>query len=237
MRTALSLVLAALLLLAGSAAAYETVVVGPEGSRGVTVERCPLNDSDPEMKALLESLMGRGPCGSPSGCPERRVGYEQGGERLARYIIAQYERCVSEGYYATELLSRIAFTSTDLGFQFLRSQVEAGPESVGMREYRFSLQALARVRDPRAIDVAVSVAQSDEPKRIRSLAVQVAGEVMRASGVAPSYAVEFLRVLEDRTSEPLGIRRGAWLELNALEDAGLIARRSRGPDPVESVRP
>jgi hypothetical protein len=60
---------------------------------GIAQEVRPYDDSDPEMRSLIDAFFDLTPCGPPGGgiCAEAQEMLRGRGDRLATYLIRQYE--------------------------------------------------------------------------------------------------------------------------------------------------
>lgn len=197
-----------------------------DGSRIKRPLRRPWDDSDPEMRIVVEKYLGKSRCVRQPGerCPnwkERRADLVKEGDRLAEYLIRQYEASVAEGFFDTQtMLTMIARTESDMATQYLIGLAER-PRSD--KELRFSLSALKECRSDKAIVAALRMLSSQKPKLdgpTRALAVRaVHWNLVDGEAHQPEVrrkAMEMLRASANRTDEAGAERSEARRALQAL---------------------
>jgi hypothetical protein len=234
-----------LLLIGSNSIADETpvstppVIVGDVSFRGRPATRQvkhdrPFDASDPAMQAYAEYLFRGGGRDCAYNGRFYRYGYGDdvraqfvaGGDRLARYFIEQYEASLREGYVdAIRFLKYVAYTGSETAFAYLSELIRRGPSQLGSNEYRYALAALAKMLDPRSIDMFLHIVASEEESGIRRIAVSGIGSILDRTEVDRPDAVNALRTIEAAASEAEVVRRSAWGALNKLERYGLIPRR------------
>lgn len=114
----------------------------------------PLDDTDPEMKQLVESYFARTPCGVPpiSTCEEALQILVGGGNRLARYLIRQIEANDAEGFpNRGTYLRLLGETESREAFDYLQRLLRAraaasGEDAASHQEYLTALEAFGRTR-------------------------------------------------------------------------------------------
>jgi hypothetical protein len=169
----------------------EDIPVGAEISNQ-KMGRRPLDDSDPEMRDLAETFFGQGSCNRGPGlrCPEAKAPLQAGGDRLASYLIRQYDESLLEGYPDTAtILTAIAGTESKTGSLYIESLVDAPRDD---RERDFALSALRECASERCVDAALRVLDRTsalEPATraaaIRAIAINVdEGKLDRPDAVA-----------------------------------------------------
>lgn len=159
---------------------------------GVSPLSRPFDNSDPEMRALVAEVYARGGCATQDGpCEAAAEVLRSGGNRVAAYLITQYERSVHDGYPNTvTYLTLIAHTHSDVGFEYVRNLVE---ESEGSRQARrHAMRALSRTGHPEATDIALRVIQTDPDPGILPTAINTLWKVAIATDELRPDVSDFL---------------------------------------------
>jgi hypothetical protein len=188
----------------------------------------PLDDSDPEMKALLGTFFQETPCGnSATGlCEEAIALLRGGGDRLASYLITQYERNEAEGYpnhgtYLrllghTESTSACSYLTTLAGSR--ADSFAADPSVLAHQHLIFAIEGLGNTRQMEAIDPTLQMIDRFEDEEVRIRAVNALDRIQSKHG-------EQARVRE------------RLLALRAERDAGAAANQTpTETEPVVSER-
>jgi hypothetical protein len=118
----------------------------PPPSEGETLR--PLDDSDPEMQALMQTFFDLTPCGTAvSGmCHEALELLTGGGDRLAAYLIRQHEQSEAEGFLNhSTYLRLLGHTESERAVTYLVAKVRAS------RAHYDSLPATAGPPPPAAV--------------------------------------------------------------------------------------
>lgn len=199
-------VFVAVLLLLAYPALGQVVFDESDARRGSspTVVHRPLDNSDPEMKRLAEQYFGRGPCNSGPGvrCPEAGLPLEAGGDRMAAYLIRQYEESFHGGNNTQTLLSGVARTRSDTGVAYVLDRTRSPRDK---RELDEALYAIARVGDGRSADAALAVLRTTDDPQIEAVALMALGEnlVRMKAADRPQAALEALRRYARGDAKPL----------------------------------
>lgn len=183
--------------------------------------RRPLDDSDPEMRAIVEAYLEQPPCHRQPGerCPrwrEMQRPLKQGGDRLAEYLKRQYEASLEEGYMDTQtLLSMIARTHSGTGDAYIGQLVE---EPRDRKELRFSLSALKECGSNRAVDRALDVLSRtpESDPMTRALAIRAVHWNLEAEKLDRPDALRELRSIAARGNASAAERGAATRALRAL---------------------
>lgn len=200
------IVLVALTILLGpSLALGQTPYTGSRGGGGSTelddLQR-PFDASDLEMQQLMRTLHTGTGCGKGTGqrCSEREARFAGGGDRLARYLIEQFEASLREGYPdRLTYLSYVAYTHSEAGFQYLTDRVR-NRSDLSADDAETAIHALGKTADARAIDEILRVLRDevDDPRE-RSAAIRALVWTMERTGSRRDDAV---RALRDLGSDP-----------------------------------
>lgn len=179
----------------------------------------PLDDSDPEMKALIKRYYELVPCRDEYSlieCEKALAILRGGGDRLARYLIPHIDANDRAGFpdeTYTQLLGR---TESAIAYDFLRrrmldsaSQVE---QRVGGSESRnrmlVALQSLGFTRALPAIDDAIAMMDRfPQDTEVTNYAVNVLDRVVSKHGAQPRAEQALLAVrarFSDAPSDPAG---------------------------------
>ncbi len=116
--------------------------------------------TDPEMAELLRIYLSQGRCPyDQRPCRNKRLPLAIYGDRMARYLIGNYQAAMREGYPVNgTLLAMIAATESPTGITFLQGLVTNGaPE-----ERVYGVRAAGRCRDQRGIDAVLSVVRASQ---------------------------------------------------------------------------
>jgi hypothetical protein len=162
---------------------------------GIAQEVRPYDDSDPEMRSLLDAFFDLTPCGPPGAgiCPEAQDMLRGGGDRLATYLIRQYE-----GPEPPPPLSRwtylrlIGHTESTTAFDYLSTLVATQADSVSAdpttdtTTLTFALEGLGRTKDPRIVPQALALLDRfPQNPDVRIRAVGAVGFVQLKHGPQP----------------------------------------------------
>jgi hypothetical protein len=152
----------------------------------------PLDDSDPEMKALLGTFFAETPCGnSATGLCEQAIAPLRGGaDRLASYLITQYERNEAEGYpnhgtYLrllghTESMSACSYLTT-----LVRSRADASAADQSVLAHQhlvFAIEGLGNTRQIEAIDPALEMIDRFQDEEVQIRAVNALDRIQSRHG-------------------------------------------------------
>lgn len=155
---------------------YLQVAAGEEGPGpyrpGESPLTRPFDAADPEMQALMARAYAVGGCARPEQTcePAARL-FREGGDRLARYLIGQYERSLRDGYPSSRTyLNYIAYTQSETGLDYILNRVQE-TRSRTLEEYHEAVAALSKTGRWGAVDEAVRILDADEPPSIREQAV------------------------------------------------------------------
>lgn len=196
---------------------------GDRGERPVTR---PLDESDAEMKALVEEFFAMVPCGTEtSGICDAAVEHlMSGGDRAASYLIRQYEEGIAEGYpNRVTYLRPIGLTRSDVAYRYLSALVaeRAAAYENGSLEDRsrllWALEALGNTANPAVADEAVAIFARFGDVDVRRRAVRAIDFVQRQHSLSPAVvdqleagrqAMSELQLQEDpvRASAERGLR-------------------------------
>ena len=191
----------------------------PLSAEGERSGRRPLDDSDPEMRDLAQRFFGQGACNrGPGGrCPEAAQPLVDGGDRMARYLIRQYEQSLAEGYPDTAtLMTAIGGTASPIGTSYVVERVERPRDET---EADFALSALQECRSGRAVDAALRLldrAPRDD-WRSRVQAVRAVEINLREGKLERPDALERLREISGRQDGSPVERKVADRALRAIE--------------------
>ena len=161
--------------------------------------RRPFDDRDPEMKYLAQYYLAQGTCPTAprEPCVDAGKPLWEGGDRLARYLIAQYEASLDEGYPdTTTIVTAIGGTRSDTGLRYMERMIKK-PRTP--RERKQGLTGLARCNRDEAIDIALQVLRESQDVDDRRLAVKaISGNLYLLGHPRPDVEP----VLEDIASNP-----------------------------------
>lgn len=183
------------------------------------------DDSDPEMQSLWKRIITPNQVCNQSPlilCDSRRKMLEEGGERLAAYMIGQYNSSVNKGCPDSTYLELLGATG-NRGTQYLLEK--AGRPG----EPRAWLQGLLFANDLQAIDRAVEVLRQDEMAEFHVLAVSVMLVNMRSTGVVRPSDLGVLQRLERDSN----VRGQASRTLYNLEMDGLVEEDQPHPPDLK----
>ena len=190
-----------------------------DGVGGTTFDQVnrPFDSSDRDMQQLMDSLHDGGSCGKDPGqrCSETEARFAAGGDRLARYLIRQFEAGLSEGYpNRVTYLSYIAYTHSEVGFQYIADRVR-NRSGLSEDDAENSIHALGRTADARAIDETLRVLRDEVAHcRERSAAIRALVWTMERTG---SRRDDAIRVLRDLGSD----RRVSYYVNKKLKELGV----------------
>ena len=181
--------------------------------------RRPLDDSDPEMRGLAQRFFDQGPCNrGPGGrCPEAAQPLIDGGERMARYLILQYERSLKEGYQdVATIMTAIGATASRAGTDYVVGRIE-NPRDDGEADH--ALRALRECRSSDAVDMALRLLDRTprDDWRSRVQAVRAVEINLREGKLERPDAVERLREISVRADASQVERKVAGRALRAIE--------------------
>lgn len=192
-----------------------------------------LDDSDAEMKALLEEIRSSPTCEPGPICEPRKSLYRQGGDRLADYLIRQYEASVTEGYPGGAYLAKVTLTGSMRGVRYVVNEYRNPRDSQARIA---ALHALAAAADPDAIDIAMGLLeQKGNIERIDLLSLSILRQNMEDTRVSRSDASGLLQRLESRDSPKPWLRQSAYRALNSLEAKQVIPPRTPPADLLDAL--
>ena len=134
----------------------------------------PLDDSDPEMQQLMKQVYAVGGCAQPGRPCQPAVDLVRGGgDRLAAYLITQYERTLEDGYSNwVTYLTLVGETQSDTGFEFISQRLERQPD-LSIEERRALITALSHTAHEEAIDIALGILGSESDVGMLNRSVNV----------------------------------------------------------------
>ena len=186
----------------------------------------PADDSDPEMQKLWNEIVHTPSCNSVLVLCEPRLGkIKAGGDRLAKYLISQYELSEAAQEGSGDSYLRFVGATGESGKSYLLERASR-PETM-----QIGLEGLLFAEDLRAVDKAAWVISQRNPQLPNVLAVNVMRLNMITSGVIRPGDVAFLRRLEE--DKAFDLRGYASRALKDLEDRGLIVPDERYPHPAD----
>lgn len=207
-------------------------VEGASDGKGVR----PPDDSDPEMQRLWVEILRSPNCRDYSmRCEPRQRLFRFGGDRLAGYLIRQFEESLAGGYPgAGHYLLYVATTGSERGIRYVLDEFENPKRENGRSA---ALAGLLDAGDPRAIDLAVRLL--NDPT-VTGRASEVAMNVLRRNAEATetisSEGVQVLRRLEsEQNTEKPWLRKDAFRALNGLERRGIVAPRVPPADLLQEM--
>jgi hypothetical protein len=190
-----------------------------------TTGMLPPDDLDPLMREWYLRSLG--------GCEDNLLGCEPttttmayGGDRMANYLIHQYETNeATTGCVGAHYLRMIGFTRSPIGIQYLIHETD-NPHSP--QRDQAALGALMYSASQQAIDKAFDVLQRPGQEHLRGVAVYVIhANAIKMGHLLPSDEVLMRRLEKDRTPGLYGYSSRA---LKDLEQRGIIAPQAH---PVE----
>jgi hypothetical protein len=191
----------------------------------------PLDGSDPEMKRYFSSIPG-GDCGNELQLNRyhRRESahrkFVEGGDRLALYLIRQYQASVAEGYVdSARFLNYAAHTTSETAFSFITRLLEEARQRRDRVNLLNALRALRWTEQPAAIDIALAILATEEDSVVRTDAIEVVRRTVDFTEAHRPDAIEMLHAIEWDESELHPVRRAAWAALNRLARYGLVPDR------------
>lgn len=172
------------------------------------------DQSDPEMKQLLDQFFELTPCGdSATGlCPEALEMLRGGGDRLASYLITQHEQnelagLPNRGTY----LRLLGHTESNVAFQYLsrlvnsrRNDLEANPAQ-DKQPLIFAVEALGRTRDLRSVPILVALIDDFSDPEIRLRAVNAADRVQTKHGAQPEIVARLTLLQRELSASLAGV--------------------------------
>jgi hypothetical protein len=224
-----------ILLLAEPALAEGQTIVFPRPDQARSIcpgGMLPPDDFDPLMKEwYLRSI---GECHDPVvGCEPRRTTMAYGGDRMAHYLIHQYEMNeATPGCVGAHYLRMIGFARSPVGIQYLLQEIEQ-PHSPGRDQ--IALSGLRYSASQQAIDKAIEVLGRGDKGHLHASAVYV----IRANAILMGHLLPsdeaFLRSLE--TGREARIAGSASVALKDLEQRGIVEQKAAHPVEFDSWRP
>ncbi len=167
----------------------------------------PLDDSNPEMKQLMEAFFELTPCGNaPHGiCDDALQMLVGGGDRLARYLIQQVEQNEAEGFpNRGTYLRLLGHTETEVAFVYLADLLQSrragyARGNIEHQSYLVAIESLGRTRRVEVIEKVMPVLEADDDPVFQNAAVNALDRVPVKHGPIPAVAVA-LRALEQRNA-------------------------------------
>jgi hypothetical protein len=157
----------------------------------------PFDDSDPEMKALMAQVYAQGGCAQPGErCKPASDLLVMGGDRLASYLITQFERSLKDGYpdHLT-YLSYIAKTESETGFEYVLDRVRRKGE-LSVDDWRYAARALSHTGQDGAVDEALRLLATETDPGVLDSAVNTLWRVAEARNHLRRDSLEKLLELE-----------------------------------------
>lgn len=202
----------------------------------------PMDDSDPEMKEYFSSIPG-GDCGNElqfNRYHRREYAHRKfvaGGDRLALYLIRQYQASVDEGYVdSAQFLHYAAYTTSKTAFSFITQLLEEAQQRRDRVTLLDALGALGRTEQPEAIDIALEILATEGDSATTAHAIQVVRRTVDLTEAHRPDAIDMLHAIEWDESELRSNRKAAWAALNHLARYGLVAHRRPHHDFGEPPR-
>lgn len=161
---------------------------GERYEKGSSPYSRPFDDSDPDMQALMGQVYAQGGCAQPGRpCEPAHNLMRLGGNRLADYLIRQFELGLEQGYPdRLTYLSYIAYTESDSGFRYIRDRVR-NREELSLDDQRYAARALSYTAEPKAIPIAFELLESEHDIGILKSAVNTLWRVPIVTGeLSPS---------------------------------------------------
>ena len=177
-------------------------------------------------------------------CVDVVDGFIAGGDRLARYLLGQYEGAHEAGRSNTaRWLNYASYTGATVALDYIAAIIAADPAEIGHEKYLEALHALARSPSPRASRIAIDRMRTPftglpEPYRreYRSKLLGALVWIARYTEQVTPEVLGELRALEmDTESDDRTLRASAFHGLNSFEELGLLPPRDR-PVDLESKR-
>lgn len=186
----------------------------------------PPDNSDPEMQMLWNEITHTPSCNTVLVLCEPRLGkVKGGGDRLAKYLISQYELAEIRKKGTGDSYLRFVGATGERGVSYLLEKASR-PETM-----QIGLEGLLFAADVRAIDKAVWVLSKEDFNLPGVLAVGVVRLNMITSGTIRESDLALLRRLEQ--DEKRGLRGWASRALKDLEARGLITPDEKYPHPED----
>lgn len=167
----------------------------------------PLDDSDPESRAVMERFFERTPCSdsdvdSVDGlCDDALALLRGGGDRLAHYLIRQVEASEAERFpNQATYLRLLGFTESEVAVQYLTEEVrtrgEAAREgdSATRDRYLFAIESLGRTRDVAVGEIALRILETSTDPEVQLRAINAIDRVQSKHGAIPGAAERIAKV-------------------------------------------
>jgi hypothetical protein len=139
-----------------------------------------------------------------------------GGDRLARYLIAQFEKSIELGYPdRLTYLSYIAKTKSRTGFDYVKDRVE-NRSVLSVEDQRYAVRALSHTGQDEAIDIAIDLINTESDHGILGSAMNTLWRVPVHRRELRPGVVDFLMALHRGDLRNGDLRRFAQQALNAL---------------------
>lgn len=156
----------------------------------------PLDDTDPEMRRVVETFFERTPCGgTPTGeCDEALQLLVGGGDRLARYLIRQIEANDAQGFpNRSTYLRLLGRTESPEAFDYLQRLVSArsaayAEDAAAIHAYLAALEALGRTRRLDVLPEVFPLLQRSHDPDVLIRAVNAADRVQSKHGSLPEVS-------------------------------------------------
>lgn len=160
--------------------------------------------------------------------------FREGGDRLAKYCIAQYESALKGTYANTaSLLNCAVHTRTDTGHEYLSKELlGAMPGSV---RHRNALSAIRYSANPKDAKLAAAVVEADLSVDDREIGVLSLFYILSRSNTFDKPSRDLLMALEGDSSESDVLRKRAFFALNEWELRETTPSRQR-PTDLEAER-
>ncbi len=126
------------------------------------------------MQQLMKQVYAVGGCAQPGRPCQPAVDLVRGGgDRLAAYLITQYERTLEDGYSNwVTYLTLVGETQSDTGFEFISQRLERQPD-LSIEERRALITALSHTAHEEAIDIALGILGSESDVGMLNRSVNV----------------------------------------------------------------
>lgn len=151
-----------------------------------------------------------------------------GTEGTKRYI-RKFERARNPADAAL-LLKYIAYTKSDLAFEYLRRSIDDRSRTPTRTAFLAAINAMAYTEDPRAVDVGLRLLRTEDDGEVRAAAARVVGKTLDFTEVDRPDALDVLHGMEWDRHEYGRARRQAWYGMTKLQRYGLAPEWPHPPE-------
>jgi len=172
------------------------------------------------------------------GGPDRRCegGHQElsaAGDRFAQYMIEHIEEARSGEYLVDgSYYEMVGATKSDTALTYL---VDRASRPRDLNERRFAIKALRKTDDARAIDTLLEGLASETDELAMIMRINSITTLIAQTGTAPNDAIQALQALESDAASSMKIRWRTFVNLNELEQDGLIATREPPADLAQRM--